>query len=634
MPPIFIAQNYLSAFSEGFEKHTRLYSLRPLLNSNPLTRMPKKTVRITPSRLFSLKNFRRSLSHENALPQLALLAILVGVITAFVMILFRSFIEVGAESLFGINSENFEMLDIVVRFLSPIIGATLIGVLLFRLPSSKREAGVAHVMSKLSEYQTRLPVINALVQFFAGGIALVAGLSGGREGPAIHLGATGASVLGSTLKLPYNSIRILVACGAAAAIASSFNTPIAGVIFAMEVVVMEYSIATFIPVIISAVTGAVLVRAVFGSVAAFTVPPVDLTGPTELPYIIAAGFVIGCFAALFVQLVELFARSKISSYWVRASIAGVLTGCVGLVIPQALGIGYDTVDLILAEQYTVSLLITFLVAKLVVTAGCVGLGIPLGVIGPSLVIGATLGALAGTVGGALMPASASPISLYVLLGMTAMMAAILQAPLFSLMAVLELTANPNIILPAMLIIVVATMTMSQVFRKKSVFTSRLSALGLGYPPAPMTQYLLRTGVESLMTRNFLVLDPETNINELRQALESHAVAGKPFPEWIIVESEPTGETSILRGEEALNASNSNFGSPPKLDEMPQLKRDLPHISVRSTLAEALWSLEQTESETLCVRELTNATVGPIVGVLSRRHIVNHSALTQGPPIAP
>ena len=167
-----------------------------------------------------------------------------------------------------------------------------------------------------------------------------------------------------------------------------------------------------------------------------------------------------------------------------------------------------------------------------------------------------------------------------------------------------------------------------------MFTSRLSALGLGYPPAPMTQYLLRTGVESLMTGNFLVLDPDTKANEVSQAIEKHTAAGNPIPEWIIVASEPIGETSILSCKEALKASNSNFGSSPTLDEIPRLKRDLPYINVRSTLAEALWSLEQTESETLCVRELTNATVGPIVGVLSRRHIVNHTTLTRGPPISP
>lgn len=187
--------------------------------------MPKKTVRTQPSRLLSLGNFRGKLSSESVLPQLALLAILVGVKTALVMILFRLFIEVGSDSLLGINRENFETLDIVIRFISPIAGPLLIGLLLFRLRADKREAGVAQVMGKLSDHRPRPSAVNALVPFIAGGVTLL----GGREGPAIHVGAAGASVLEAALELPYNSIRILVACGAAAANASSFNTPIARV---------------------------------------------------------------------------------------------------------------------------------------------------------------------------------------------------------------------------------------------------------------------------------------------------------------------------------------------------------------------------------------------------------------------
>ena len=187
--------------------------------------MPKTTARTQPSRLLSLGNFRGKLSSESVLPQLALLAILVGVKTALVMILFRLFIEVGSDSLLGINRENFETLDIVIRFISPIAGPLLIGLLLFRLRADKREAGVAQVMGKLSDHRPRLSAINALVPFIAGGVTLL----GGREGPAIHVGAAGASVLEAALELPYNSIRILVACGAAAANASSFNTPIARV---------------------------------------------------------------------------------------------------------------------------------------------------------------------------------------------------------------------------------------------------------------------------------------------------------------------------------------------------------------------------------------------------------------------
>ena len=124
-------------------------------------------------------------------------------------------------------------------------------------------------MERLTRHQGYLPLRNAVIQFFGGAIALISGQSGGREGPAIHLGATAASLLGQKFQLPNNSIRTMIACGTAAAIASSFNTPIAGVIFAMEVVMMEYTVASFLPIIVAAVTSTLVSQAFFGAAPAF-----------------------------------------------------------------------------------------------------------------------------------------------------------------------------------------------------------------------------------------------------------------------------------------------------------------------------------------------------------------------------
>ena len=203
--------------------------------------------------------FRGRLATANALPQLALLGILTGLVTAAVIIAFRSLIEgAGALMLTG-SAEDFESLGIAARIALVMTGAALLALLLHRYRPSARRVGVVHVMERLSRHQGYLPLKNAMIQFFGGAIALLSGQSGGREGPAIHLGATTASLFGQAARLPNNSIRTMVACGTAAAIASSFNTPIAGVIFAMEVVMMEYAIASFTPIILAAVS-ATLVR--------------------------------------------------------------------------------------------------------------------------------------------------------------------------------------------------------------------------------------------------------------------------------------------------------------------------------------------------------------------------------------
>ena len=195
----------------------------------------------------TLAFLRRQFGNSDALPQLVALAIVSGVLTALVILAFRLLIDYPLTLWLG-DAEAFESLGYVQRASLPLAGAFAIGLALSFFSSDRRRVGVPHVMACLSERRGRLPASNAAVQFLGGAAALLSGQSGGREGPAIHLGAAAASLLGQWLRLPNDGMRTLVACGTAAALASSFNTPIAGVIFAMEVVMMEYTPSpTFYP---------------------------------------------------------------------------------------------------------------------------------------------------------------------------------------------------------------------------------------------------------------------------------------------------------------------------------------------------------------------------------------------------
>jgi CIC family chloride channel protein len=164
--------------------------------------------------------------------------------------------------------------------------------------------GVIHVMERLAYQEGYLPAKQAMMQFIGGAIAIISGHSVGREGPSIHLGSAAASLLGQWLRLPNNSIRTLVACGASAAIAASFNAPLAGVIFAMEVVKMEYTISGFTPVILAAVSATVLNRLVFESLPTFVVPELVLHSFWELGVIVGMGIGIGALAAGFTSLLS------------------------------------------------------------------------------------------------------------------------------------------------------------------------------------------------------------------------------------------------------------------------------------------------------------------------------------------
>lgn len=320
---------------------------------------------------------RRQLSDSAALPELSVLAVAVGLVTGVVVLLFRGAIE-GVTWLLHGQTADGQVLNLGLRVILPIIGALCLGILLNRLPPDSRRFGVVHVMERLARHRGRLPLRSAINQFAGGVFGLAMGLSGGREGPAVHLGAAASSLLGEAFRLPDNCVRTLVACGTAAAIGASFNTPMAGVIFAMEVVMMEYAIVSFIPIIIATVTATVLSRWYLGDVIEFSGLETDLRSLLEVPYIMVSGIVVGLFAGLFIFLVKTVAEFRSGPFWVRATAAGAITGVAAIIAPQVLGVGYDTVNQALLDNFVWTTLLVILVAKTVASAACVGVGLPVG----------------------------------------------------------------------------------------------------------------------------------------------------------------------------------------------------------------------------------------------------------------
>jgi chloride channel protein, CIC family len=412
-----------------------------------------------------------------ALPQLALLGLACGLAAGALMIVFRAAVE-GAQSLFlpGGNPENYEALGAAARFLVPLAGGLAVGALFQWLPASARDVGPAHVIDALTRSSARLPLANALAQWVGASLSIVAGHSVGREGPAIHLGAACGSLGGQRLAAPEATLHVLVACGVAAAIAASFNTPLAGVVFAMEVIVTEYSVAGFAPVILAAVSATGLTRLFYGADPAFQVPELALRSLWELPYIVGVGAVIGVLASAFTRLLTFFAaRAARLPFWAGAALGGLAVGLCALAAPEVMGIGYDTVNAALLGRLALATLASVAVLKLLATTAGVGLGLPGGLIGPMLVIGASAGGALGVAGAWLAPQYASTSGFYALLGMGAMMAGTLHAPLAALTAMLELTGNPNIIWPGMLAAIAAFGISRQLFGQRPVFDALLRA---------------------------------------------------------------------------------------------------------------------------------------------------------------
>lgn len=573
--------------------------------------------------------FRRRLSGVDALPQLALLGLLSGLITGGVILLFRFAIEWPLQYFLpGHDSEAFESLDWVTRGLLPLLGAIALGLFLHRLAVQDRKVGIVHVMERLNYHQGYISIRSAIVQFIVGVGTVITGQSAGREGPAVHLGAAFSSLMGQWMRLPNNSIRTLVACGCAAAISASFNTPIAGVIFAMEVVMMEYTIAGFTPIILASVSAAVVTQAAYGSEPSFNVPALTMNSLMEIPWILAIAIIIGVAAAAFIQLLAFCGRYHHKPVLLRLTVAGLLMVPFAIFVPEVMGIGYDTVNSTINNDLPFWVLLGVGVAKLIITAVTIGLGMPSGVIGPTLFIGATLGGAMGLIGANVAPDLASSVGFYAMLGMGAMMGAVLQAPLAALMALLELTRNSHIILPAMLIITTSSLIASEVFGQKSIFLTVLKSQGLSYQNSPIIQALRRVSVGAIMDRSILRTDRRLSYKQARDILKSE-------PKWLVVEGNK-GPTSILPSVDLARylddipapheqESDKKDAAEELIDlmEIPANRKDVAPVQYQATLEEALNEFESTLAEALYVQRHVAPTIQRIYGVLLKSDIENY-----------
>jgi CIC family chloride channel protein len=574
--------------------------------------------------------FRQKLSGVDALPQLAILGLIAGSFTAGVILLFRLIIEWPlAQYLPNGDPENFEGLSNLMRAVLPISGAVLIGTIWYRLQLSQRKVGVAFVMERLNYHQGYINFKSLVIQFVGGVLTILSGQSAGREGPAVHLGAASSSLIGQYLKLPNNSIRILISCGSAAAISASFNTPIAGVIFAMEVVMMEYTIAGFTPVILASVAAAIITQTVYGADPAFLVPQLYMNSLAEVPYIILCGITIGVTSALFVNLIQRAMHFSSINIFFRILAAGAITAAIAVIFPQIMGIGYDTVNQTLLGKFGILMLCAIALAKILATSISVGLGMPNGLVGPTLFIGATVGGALGLVAEWFMPSIASSPGFYAMLGMGAMMGSVLQAPLAALLAILELTQNPNIILPSMLIIVVSSMVASEVFKQKSVFLTILKEQGLDYHSTPVTQALRRVSVGAIMTRKFCRSDKIIRFDEAKELLRQE-------PKWVLINGNEGKPVSLLPTIDLANYLEENESrfrdaeeDPLKerllvnLLEIPAQRKDLAPLYFQATLQEALDKFAGSKTEALYVERTSAPMISRVIGVVTRGDIENY-----------
>ncbi len=558
-----------------------------------------------------LDRLRLQLSRHDALLILSVLGLICGFVTGVVIILFRLLVESSQATILpGGGVENYEALHPLMRFLLPILGGLMLGLIFIRFAKGLHVLGIPRVMERLIYHQGHISLRGFMLQFFGAAIAIISGHSVGREGPHVFLGAASGSLLGQYLSLPNNSIRTLVGCGTAAAISASFDTPLAGVIFALEVVMMEYTLVSFIPIMLAAVSANSLSLIVFEGQRVFDIAIIELGSLHELIFILLLGLVAGTASAAYVSLIQFISdKTQNMAFWLRNAAAGVLIGLIALAVPEVMGIGYDTVNLLLLGELGFYFIVILVVMKIVATAVCIGLGIPGGTIGPALFIGAAVGGIIAPLPGLVFEGQVSDPGVYALIGMGAVMGAALQAPLAALTAIIELTHNPEIIMPGMLAIVIASLVNSELFGKSSMFHTLLEATGLNYHTDPVMQSLRRIGAASFMNRNFVQVEPILTRDTVRIILDNN-------PEWILIKGDQD-QMALMPAVDLLRIMEQQEEEEFDLLCLPATRYELAQLRMQATLQEALEKLDNSQADALYIEWYDQDHYWRIQGILTR-----------------
>jgi chloride channel protein, CIC family len=446
-----------------------------------------------------------------------LLAPLIGLATGIAAILFRLAIGLFQWPWLQTTSEHVAAAardqPWWVVMLAPAVGGLFVGLLLRYALTAKRTVAVPDVMEARVNGGRGLHLGQGLISALTSALSLGCGGSAGREGPIVHLGASIAVSLSENLNLPNAARRTLLASGAAGAVAASFNAPIAGVLFAQEVILGHFSIRTFVPLVLSSVVATIVSQAWFGDVAAFVVPSYAIVSYLEVPAFVLLGIVAAAVAVVFQLMIlgtDWTARNVKMPLVMRPVIGGLMVGIIAIWFPEVLGVGYDTTDAALKDQLTIGMMLLLIVLKTVATAITLSSRFGGGVFSPALYLGAMTGGAFGLIAANVFPEVGSSEGLYAILGMGAVAAAVLGAPISTTVMVFELTGGFELSLALLLTVAVAN-GINQAILGRSLFQAQLESRGIVLHEGPHRTIMKDLRVSDIMRQ--LTEDEPTELPE-------------------------------------------------------------------------------------------------------------------------
>ncbi|MGI8413083.1 MAG: chloride channel protein [Solirubrobacteraceae bacterium] len=497
--------------------------------------------------------------------------------------------------------------------ITPVIGGLIYGPLVARFAPEARGHGVPEVMLAVNRLGGRMRPQVPAVKSIASAICIGSGGSVGREGPIVQIGSALGSVLGQRLGASEAQLRLLVACGAAGGISATFNAPIAGVFFALELILHNFETRSFGLVVLSSVTADAIGRAAFGSQSFLSLPGFNFTSPLELLLYAGLGVLATGVGIAFTRVLyggeDLADRLWRGPDWLRPAVGGILLGLLLLAVPEMYGVGYPVLQRAVGGHYVILVLLGLLAAKILATSLTMWIGGSGGVFAPSLFMGAMLGSAYGAVAHHLLPHLAAAAGAYGLVGMGAVFASAARAPITGLIIIFELTGDYRIILPLMFAIVVAT-ALSNALTSDTIYTLKLRRRGINLDEPRMRSLMAQITVAQAMGRAPKALTPDEPLHDIVARFAAERSDSIPV-------IDPDGK--LLGVVAAIDVERMISQDPDAEGVAATLARESPRLYAEDSLEDAIAILGATDDEGMPV--LGGEDDDELIGWLTHRRLL-------------
>jgi CIC family chloride channel protein len=552
-----------------------------------------------------------------------LLAALVGTLGGLGGVAFREAADVTQKALVGGDDllEAAQGMSWWARILLPTLGAAVASVLLYVIGREKETAGVADLMETVSlrkgpQLKSGVTILRSLASL---GI-LSTGGSVGREGPILQIAASFGAGTGRVFRVSGQRLGLLLGCGVASGMAAAYNAPVAGAIFAMELILANFAIDVFAPVVLASVCATTVSRALLGGSPVYEIPAgLEVRNlPLEIPAFIVLGVAAGLAASLFMR--SLLASEGLFRLWrappyVKTTVGGLLVGVLGVWVPHVWGNGYDVVDEILHDRLALGFVGALFFLKILATSITVGSGGPGGVFTPSLFVGAALGMVYGKTLGALLPDVVGPVATYEMVGMAGLIAGTTQAPIMAVFVLVEMTGDFAMVVPLMLGAIAASVV-AHVLEGESLYTGKLKRRGVRIPEGIEELALASTRVQDVVRADTTCVAPGDSFESVLPTM-----LGSRRDAVYVVDPGRRLLGAIHLHDVKQFLADRELGA---IVAAADLMRDVPTFTPDRTLAEALPTFDDPDLEEVPV--VDGEQTRRLVGVVGRRDVIAAMAI--------